>query len=300
MTTRRERVDAAGAIALLALMLLLGVNQVLIKLVNAGLQPVFQAGLRSLVAIVPVILMARWFGRSLHLPAGSHGPAFVCGLLFSAEFLLMFVSLDYTAVSRASILFYTQPVWVAVAAHVLIPGERLRPVQVAGLLLALVGVVVALADPVATADARIRLGDWMSLGGAVCWAGIAILLRTTDLDKASPETQLVCQLVVSAVVLLLASLWFGPWVRDLTLGHMGMFVFQVLGVVTLGFLGWLWLVQIYPAAELASFNFLVPVFGVIGGWLILDESLGWRVLVALLLVGAGIFMVNRKPRVRRR
>lgn len=296
MADRRDRVDATGAVALLALMLLLGVNQVLIKLVNAGLQPVFQAGLRSLIAILPVVLLAKWLGRSLHLPAGSHVPALICGLLFSAEFLLMFVSLDYTAVSRASILFYTQPVWVAIAAHLLIPGERLRAVQIVGLLLALVGVVLALADPAAADDARVRLGDWMSLGGALCWAGIAILLRTTDFDKASPETQLVCQLVVSACVLLVASLWFGPWVRDLTVGHLGMFAFQVIGVVTLGFLGWLWLVQIYPAAQMASFNFLVPVFGVIGGWLILDEALGWRVLAALALVGSGIFLVNRRPR----
>lgn len=275
-------------------MLVLGVNQVLIKLVNVGLQPAFQAGLRSAIAIIPVVLLARWLGRSLTLPVASRVPALICGLLFSAEFLLMFVALDYTAVSRASILFYTQPLWVAIAAHALIPGERLRGIQIFGLLMALTGVVLALADPAAAVDSSVRLGDFMSLAGAMCWAGIAIMLRTTAFDQAGPETQLVCQLAVSAVVLLFASLWFGPWVRALTPLHIGMFAFQVLGVVTLGFLGWLWLVRIYPASQLAAFNFLVPVFGVLGGWLILSEPLGWRVIAALALVGVGIALVNRR------
>ncbi|MEM7379420.1 MAG: DMT family transporter [Pseudomonadota bacterium] len=290
---RRDRFDPPGVAAALGLMLILGVNQVLIKLVNVGLQPVFQAGLRSLLAILPVVLLARWLGRSLALPAASRGPALVCGLLFSTEFLLMFLALDYTAVSRASILFYTQPVWVALAAHMLIPGERLGGTQVAGLCLALGGVVLALADPLAAADAGVRLGDIMSLAGAVCWAGIAIVLRTTAFDQTGPEMQLIVQLAISALVLLTASVFFGPWVRELTVAHVGMIGFQVIGVVTLGFLGWLWLVRIYPASQLAAFNFLVPVFGVIGGVLVLGEPLNWRVVAALALVVAGIALVNR-------
>ncbi|MEM6988283.1 MAG: DMT family transporter, partial [Pseudomonadota bacterium] len=83
-------------------------------------------------------------------------------------------------------------------------------------------------------------------------------------------------------------------VRDLTTAHLVMFAFQVIGVVTIGFLGWLWLVRIYPASQLAAFNFLVPVFGVLGGWLILSEPLGWRVVAALILVGIGISLVNRR------
>ena len=49
---RKDRIDAAGAAGLVAFSLLLAVNQVLIKVVNAGFQPVFFAGLRSALAVV--------------------------------------------------------------------------------------------------------------------------------------------------------------------------------------------------------------------------------------------------------
>ena len=48
--SKKDRIDAFGAALLVGQSMLLGLNQVLIKLVNAGLGPVFQAGLRSMVA----------------------------------------------------------------------------------------------------------------------------------------------------------------------------------------------------------------------------------------------------------
>ncbi|MDP6926801.1 MAG: EamA family transporter, partial [Rhodospirillales bacterium] len=58
-------------------------------------------------------------------------------------------------------------------------------------------------------------------------------------------------------------------------------------------LGWFWAVRHYPAARLSSFTFLTPLFGVIfGGWL-LGEPLSPALLMALLLVGIGIYVVNK-------
>ncbi|NNF79768.1 MAG: EamA family transporter, partial [Rhizobiales bacterium] len=123
---RRTHIDAFGASCLVAAALLLGLNQVLIKLVNAGLQPVFQVGLRSACAIVPVVCFALLARRKLSVTDGSFWPGVVCGLLFATEFVLLFLALEFTTVARASIMFYTMPFWLAVAAHYLIPGERLN------------------------------------------------------------------------------------------------------------------------------------------------------------------------------
>lgn len=53
---RKDRIDATGATFLIVFSAVLGLNQVLIKLVNVGLQPVFQAGMRSLLALPIVVL----------------------------------------------------------------------------------------------------------------------------------------------------------------------------------------------------------------------------------------------------
>ena len=47
---RKDRLDSTGFGALLAVSLLLAFNQIIVKYVNQGLQPVFFAGMRSLLA----------------------------------------------------------------------------------------------------------------------------------------------------------------------------------------------------------------------------------------------------------
>ncbi len=291
---RRTRIDAFGASCLVASALFLGLNQVMIKLVNAGLQPVFQVGLRSACAIVPVVGFALLARRKLSVTDGSFWPGIVCGLLFASEFILLFLALEYTTVARASIMFYTMPFWLAVAAHYLIPGERLNRLKVAGLLLAITGIVLAFYDPAETVSDTVLLGDLMCLAGAFLWGGIPLMVRTTQLSKSTPEMQLVYMVSVSAIVVLPISPLFGDLVRELTPGLIAIFAVQVLFVVSTAFLTWFWLLKIYPAAKVASYSFLSPLFGVFFGWLILDEHITIWVLLALALVSMGIMLVNKE------
>ncbi len=291
---RRSRIDALGATCLVAAALLLGLNQVLIKLVNAGLQPVFQVGLRSACAVLPVVCFALLARRKLSVTDGSFWPGVICGLLFSVEFILLFLALEFTTVARASIIFYTMPFWLAVAAHYLIPGERLSRIKVFGLLLAIAGLVLTFFDPSESAGDKALLGDLMCLGGALLWGGIPLMVRTTQLSKSTPEMQLVYMVGVSAVVVLPISPLFGDLVRDLTPGLIAIFAVQVLFVVSTAFLTWFWLLKLYPAAKVASYSFLSPLFGVFFGWLILGEHITIWILLALAMVSLGIVFVNRE------
>lgn len=294
---RKDRIDAFGATLLIIFSAILGLNQVLVKIVNDGMGPFFQAGLRSAVAILPVIIFAVLMRRRLSISDGSLIPGLIAGALFAAEFMLLFQALEYTSVSRASVLFYTMPVWVAVGAHYLIPGEGLTLARIAGLSLAVLGVVIALWRNDAPATEFALIGDLMCILGAILWAAIALLARTTDLKKSSPEMQLIYQLVVSAPVMLLAAFWADDMLRDLTTLHVGIFLFQSFGIVSIGYVTWFWVLSIYPASDMASFGFLAPVFGVLFSWLILDEQITVTIIAALALVGAGIVLVNRKPRI---
>ena len=289
---RRDRIDTFGAVALVIFSIMMGLNQVLIKLVNAGFAPVFQAGLRSACALGPVVLFAVVMRRRLSVTDGSFWPGLLCGTFFTVEFLLLFTALDYTAVSRASILFYTMPVWVAVGAHLLIPGETLTPRRLLGLALAIGGVVLALADDTPRPTEYALIGDLMCLIGAVFWAGIALLARVSALSRSSPEMQLVYQLMVSAALLLPIAPFMGDLIREVTPEIIGIFTFQTLVIVCIGFLSWFWILRIYPASDMAAFSFLAPLFGVIASWLILGETISITIIGALALVGLGIALIN--------
>lgn len=286
--------DALGASLLIIQAAVLGLNQVLIKVVNMGLQPVFQAGLRSLCAIIPILLFAVLARKKLSVSDGTLVAGVVCGTAFAIEFLMLFIALDLTSVARVSVLFYTMPVWFTVAAHFLLPNESLTAQRIAGLVLAVCGVVVAMLD-VSTGNAG-WFGDLLAIGASLCWTMIALLVRGTRLSRATPEMQLLYQLVVSAIILLPLSLLFGDLVRDMNIGLAMVFVFQVLVVLPVGFLLWFWLLSIYPAASTASFSFLAPVFGVLLSWLVLDEAISASILIALVLVCTGITLITRVPK----
>jgi drug/metabolite transporter (DMT)-like permease len=273
---------------------LLGLNQALVKLVNAGFAPVFQSGLRSVCAFVPVLGFALIARKRLSISDGTLGLGVVNGLLFSGEFCLLFLALDYTTVARVSLFFYTMPLWLAVAAHFLLPGERLSPLRVIGLAIAILGVSLALSgkDEVATPNAWI--GDLLAMAGALFWGGIALLTRLSRLANCSPEQNLLYQLAVSAVVLLAIAPLFGETVRNVTPMIIGIFAFQVIVIVAIGFVVWFWILSIYPASSMASFSLLAPLFGVLSGWLIFDDPITPLFVVALLLVGAGIVLINQR------
>ena len=274
---------------------LMGINQVLIKIVNSGLHPVFQAGLRSACAFLPVLGFALIRKRKLSVTDGSFWPGMLVGCFFASEFLLLFQGLDFTSVSRASIFFYTMPLWTALGAHYLIPGERLTALRVVGLLLALLGVIVALWSNASPASERAFLGDLFCLMAATFWAGIVLVARTTRLSRVCPEMQLLYQLAVSAPILLIVAFFFDDLVREFDTSIAVLFTVQVLVIVCFGFLLWFWVLSVYPASDMASFSFLSPVFGVLfGGW-ILKETLDASVFLALILVSVGVVLVSKQP-----
>lgn len=291
---RKSRIDTTGAIILIVFMATLGLNQVLVKIVNDGLAPVFQAGLRSLAAMPVILIWCFWNRIEIKRSRDILIPGIFTGLCFALEFALLFEAVQYTTVARASVFFYTMPFWVAIGAHFLIPGERLTPIRIAGLLLAALGVVIALANKnVASGPLALR-GDLMALLAATCWAMIALIARTTKFSQAAPAVQLLYQLVVSAALLLPLAMLVGHGFKEPTWIHWSIFSFQVLGVVCIGFLAWFWVLSVYPASDMAAFSFLAPVFGVLFGWLILSEAITWTIVIALVLVALGIVLVNRR------
>jgi drug/metabolite transporter (DMT)-like permease len=289
---RKTQIDRFGATALTLFALHLAFNQVVVKVTSGGFEPVFGAGVRSLGAMLVLMAWMSWRGVSIALPRPALAAGIISGLLFTFEFMCLFTALDLSTVSRTSIIFYSMPVWLALAAHVLLPGERLSGLRVVGLALAMAGVVLAVLDR--SSGQVSLLGDILALCAAISWAGIALCVRVTPLSEVPAEQQLIWQLIVSAPLLFLAAPLVGGFMRDVQAIHIAGMMFQIFAVGSFGFLIWFWLMKMYPASSVASFSFLSPVFSVILGWLILGETIGAQIWLALGLVAVGIFLINRR------
>ena len=287
----KSALDAPGLAILLGFTFVLALNQVVVKLTGEGFQPVFMAGLRSALGVVTLGAFMLWRGIGFGVPKGARRWVFLLGFFFAYEFVCLFIALDITTVGRASILFYTMPFWAALGAHFWIAGDRLTRVKSAGLVMAFVGVALAVSAGIAGEGSL--WGDLLALAGAFGWAGIALVVRATPARLLGPVQALFWQVAISAVMLLAIAPLFGPLWRDPTAFHWAGMAYQVIAVISLAFPLWFWLLTVYPPSSVTSFSFLTPVVAVLLGWLLLGEPLGWSTLAALGLVAAGLWLVNR-------
>lgn len=286
-----------GAI-LLVLMLCLtwGFNQIAIKLVLREIPPYTQAAIRSAGALL-VILAIAWFrGVKLFERDGTLGAGLFVGGIFGIEFLVIYHGLELTTASRAVVFLYTMPFFVAFGAYQLL-GERLSPMQWAGLAVSFAGVAAAIGVPQPNVTASVLVGDVLMIAGAAMWAATTLIVKRTKLINVAPEKALGYQVGLSVPILGIAALLAGEKIPAVPSAlTVSLLSFQAFWVVGLTFLLWFGLIKTYSASKLAAFTFITPLFGVVGGYLILGDQLNPAFGAAALLVIAGLVLVNRPAR----
>ena len=285
--------DFTAMIMLVVLCASWGLQQVAIKVAIIGVPPLLQSGIRSVGATIFIWLWMTVRREPFLERDGTMWWGIAAGLLFASEFILIYWGLEYTNASRAVIFLYTSPFVVALGAQLFIPGEHLRMIQVLGLCCAFAGIVVAFGESLSYPTHRMLIGDSMLAGAAILWGATTVLIKASPLSMIKASKTLLYQLAVSAVVLPLASLVKGESGITLTPLIIGCIVYQTVWVAFITYLAWFWLIRHYPPSRLASFTFLTPLFGVLAGSLLLDEPITAGLLLALVLVGAGIYLVNR-------
>jgi drug/metabolite transporter (DMT)-like permease len=295
MKPNNTALDAKGILILMALCASWGVNQVAIKLAIPEVPPVLQAGIRSMGA---GILVLAWMKlRKLPILAADHTLwwGIAAGILFSAEFILIYWGLDFTNASRAVIFLNTSPFAVALGAWWFIPGEKLSKIQTAGLCLAFAGIMVAFNESLNLPTRQMLIGDLMLTGAAIVWGATTVVIKAGPLAAVSPAKTLLYQLGVSALILPMASLALGETlVPSLSRLVWASLFYQVFWIAFVTYIAWFWLISNYAVSRLASFTFLTPIFGVLAGAVLLDEPITPYLVCALVLIGAGIYLVNRR------
>ena len=285
--------DAASMVLVVLICLTWGFNQPAIKLAIHDVPPLTQCAIRSSLATLILLGLMRWRGLPIVARDGTLAAGLIAGLLFGVEFLLIYRGLLYTTASRAVLFIYLAPFFVVIGARWLFPGDRFGPKQWLGLLMAFIGMVVAFGVPAPATEPRQLLGDLMMAAAALAWAVTTLVIKSSALARVSPEKTLLYQLLVCVPVVSLGALIFGE--RIVTMPSavvLGSLAYQTI-VVGTTFSLWFALIVKFSASRLSAFTFLTPLFGVAAGHLVLGEPLTPAFALAVLLVAAGLILVNR-------
>ncbi len=253
-----------------------------------------RGGLRSLAAGLLLWAWSTARGVKLFERDGSLIAGVAAGLLFALEFATLFVGLNHTTASRAVVFLYCAPFFVAVGTHWLVPSERLALRQIAGMILAFVGIVVAFGEGLTGAERTTLLGDAMVLAAGFVWGATTVTVRVW-LSGVSANKTLFYQLAVSGILLTPSSVALGePGFTHPTMLTWAALTWQIVVVAFATYLAWFWLITRYPAAQLAAFSFLTPLFGLLFGAVVLGEHVTPLLILAMMLVASGIWLVSRR------
>ena len=296
MTRRHAHLDGVAIVVMLTCCVLWGLQQVVVKATLPALPPFLQAAVRSAIAALLVWGWSRLRGIALFDHDRTLLPGVAAALLFGLEFLCIYAALPLTDASRVSLFIYLAPFVVALLLPRFVPAERLSLPQAAGMACAFAALAFAFQEGFTSPLRTQWIGDGLALLAAVLWGSTTLVIRTTRLATAAPEKTLFYQLTGSGLLLAVAALARGehwpasglPWWAWTSIA------FQSAVVAFASYLAWFWLLARYPATRLSAFSFLTPVFGMLFAALALGETVGPRLVIAMVFVAIGITLVNRR------
>ncbi|WP_025322959.1 DMT family transporter [Deferrisoma camini] len=210
--------------------------------------------------------------------------------------LLFFTGLRTVEAGRAALIIANNPVAIAAGAA-LVLGERLGLRASLGIGVAVVGacVVVSRGHPLQVLRGGVGVGELCIAGCVVCWTAYTLIGRRA-LAGLSPLQATAGACVVGAAILAGPALagglarGIGAWSATAWASAL----YLALGGTVLAFVWYYRGVQALGAARAGVFINLVPVSGVVFGWLFLGERLDPSVWVGGALVATGIALTRTR------
>lgn len=257
------------------------------------------AGCRFTLAGILALLIGSVLSRKVLLPQKSSYGKIVklCMLQTVLQYLFFYVGLANTTGVKASIIGGVNVFISILVASLLFRQENLTIRKIAGCLLGFSGVVL-----VNLAGSGVDFGFRFTGEGFIFFSAIAYAFSSVFLKRYSKEENPVVlsgwQFVSGGLVMMICGLLFGGRLRVLTGKGFAMLVYMAL-ISAVAYSLWGILLKYNPVSKVAVFGFMNPVFGVILSALLLKEgeNLGFMCIAALVLVCAGIFIVNKeKPK----
>lgn len=276
------------------LALIWGWSFLLIKVALGGMTPATVAFARIALGTVVMLAVLKATGASLPRDLRSWRHFAVMGLAYSAvPFTLLAWGEQHITSALTAVVNATTGLFTAVAAAIGL-GERLRPPQVAGLVIGFGGVAVASGTGTSDLVSSSGAGIAAALAASACY-GFSFVYAQRHLTTVPPLVaacgQLVTGAVLSAPLALATSVddGFSPTLRQLAavalLGAVGTGIAYVVNYRSIADVG---------PTRASLVTYLVPIVAVTVGVVFLDERFHARLVVGGALTIAGMAMIQER------
>ncbi len=271
--------------------LLWAANVVTIKLAVADMQPLAMVFLRYLMVAVVCWPFLRWVpGRMpLLFAASTAAGALSMGL----------AGLGFHLADNVSALAIAGQMGVpfSLLLAVLFFRERISLARMAGIGLAVLGVMVLVFDPAIVHE---RIGLFLILGSSLFWGLATVLLRR--LQGVSPMNIQAWMALISLPLLGGASLLFEPGelarLDALKAETYALVGFSALGASVVGHIGMAWLLQKYPVTTISPLTLPIPLMAVGIALLVFETPLTGQMIIGGLLTMAGMAIITLPGKAR--
>lgn len=221
---------------------------------------------------------------------------FSCGLPFT----MFGVGEQYIDSSLAAIINGTTPLFTLMIAHFTTDNDRLTKVKFLGSVVGFSGLFLLVLPSLIGAKATI-FGIIASLIASISY-GIGFVYAKKHIHGFKPLVVPTAQLLIAAVLLTPFSLLIeNPFeIEYISTGA----IISILGLSLLGsacaFVVYYKLISLTNATYTASANYIIPVFGVILGMIVLDEAMTWNSYIGSIMILFGVMIANGVINFRRR
>ena len=207
------------------------------------------------------------------------------------------LGMERTAAGDASLMITFNPLFTAILA-IFFLNEKMTTRLGAGSILAIAGVAILfLRSPNIDIPAGTRmLGDFFIMLSALSWSASAIAMKrgmTAAPEGETPMSPLritVWSSITGLAFLTPGFIWevaSSQWVTPSTEAISAILFLAILSTVV----SYVWYaegIRTIGAGPAALYVYLVPLFGILSGWILLDEKLGWSLLLAFVLIVGGV------------
>lgn len=269
-----------------------GPSFLFIKIAVQSISPIAIANLR--VAIGALLLYTILKFKKINLPKfGCSWKHFAVMGFFSCAlpFALFAIGEQYIGSSLAAIVNGATPLFTLVIAHFFTENDRLTKAKILGSVVGFSGLFVLVTPSLLKAHTT-TFGIIASTLAAAAY-GVGFVYAKKNIHGFKP-------LVVPTAQLFLASLFLLPFTlmeNPLTIQSISLSsALSILGLAVFGtasaFVIYYKLLTATSATYVAAVNYVLPIFGVVLGMIVLDESLEWNAYLGSIMILVGVMIIN--------
>ncbi len=268
-----------------------------IKIATYSFGPVTIAFFRILLGAIPVVILCLF--KKIKIEAFSKDWLWFASIGFInlvIPFFLIAYGVQKIQSNLAAILMATTPLSATILAHFFTKNEKFNWFKTIGILIGFSGIVFLFSDKILINDENIYYALSILLGSTFYVIGGILTLR---ISKKRNENVTASILIWGSIIVFPILMYFEqPW--NLSPRLDSMIALLYLGVFPTG-VAWLLRFNILKNNGLifqSQVAYLIPIFGVILGFLFLNELITSKVIVSLLLVILGIYLVQRSNKIK--